>query len=59
MSLEKPVPSNIVQVPKMHDFMNEIFKERTKSKLQVEAIVEKIQNKARDIYLSMVHYMRH
>ena len=51
MSFEKPVPSNIVQVPKMDDFMNEIFKERTKSKLQVEAIVEKIQNKARDIYL--------
>ena len=31
--MEKTVPNNIEQIPKLDDFMKEILKERTKSKL--------------------------
>ena len=48
--MQKPVPSNVVQIPKLHDFMKEILKERNKSKLQVEATIEKTQNKTTGIY---------
>ena len=54
--MEKPVPNNIEPISKINGFMKEILKERTKSnELQVEATIEKIQNKTRDIYCSLAN----
>ena len=54
--MEKPVPNNIEHIPKMDGFMKEILKEGTKpDELQVEATIEKIQNKTRDIYGSLAN----
>lgn len=54
--MEKPVPNNIEPISKINGFMKEILKERTKSnELQVEATIEKIQNKTRDIYCPLAN----
>ena len=51
MLMKKPVPDIIEQILKMDGFMQEIFKERTKSnKLKVDATIEKIQQNTRGLY---------
>ena len=45
----KSILNDMEQIPKMDDFMKEIFKERTKfNELQVESITDKILTKSRD-----------